>query len=86
VVSPYGLDWGDLFESRDGVGPGYVTRVEDEVDSAESVENSIREAIEELGTVGVSDDPDACRQLLDPGRLQPGRVGAFGVGAPVERV
>jgi hypothetical protein len=36
--------------------------------------------------VRVRDDPDARRQLLDPGRLQAGRVGAFGIGALVKRV
>jgi hypothetical protein len=36
--------------------------------------------------VGVRNDPDPRRQLLDPGRLQPGRVGALGVGATVECV
>jgi hypothetical protein len=60
--------------------------MQDDVHPAKSLEDPIRKAIEELRTVCVRDDPDPCRQLLDPGRLQPGRVGAFGVGAPLQRM
>jgi len=60
--------------------------MQDEIDPAESFEDAIGEAIEELRTMGVRDNPDPRRQLPDPGRLQPGRVGAFGIGARVECV
>jgi hypothetical protein len=86
VVAPHRFDWGDLFKGGDRLGAADIARMEDEIDPAKSFEDAIGEAIEELRTVGVRDDPDPRRQLLDPGRLQPGRVGAFGVGAPVERM
>jgi hypothetical protein len=84
VVAPHRFDWGDAFKSGDCLGGADVARMQDEIDTAESFEDAIGEAIEELRTVGIRDNPDPRRQLLDPGRLQPGRVGAFGIGAPVE--
>jgi hypothetical protein len=60
--------------------------VQYEVDSPQCLEKPIWQTIEEFRTVGVRDHPDARRQLLDPGRLQPGRVRAFGVGALVKRM
>jgi hypothetical protein len=60
--------------------------VQYELDPAQGLEQPIRQTVEELRTMGVRDDPDARRQLLDPGRLQPGRVRAFGVGALVKRM
>ena len=86
MVAPHRFDWGDAFKSGDCLGAADVARMQDEIDPAESFEDAIGEAIEELRTMGVRDNPDPRRQLPDPGRLQPGRVGAFGVGAPVERV
>ena len=84
VVAPHRFDWGDAFKSGDCLGAADVARMQDEIDPAESFEDAIGEAIEELRTMGVRDNPDPRRQLPDPGRLQPGRVGAFGIGAPVD--
>jgi hypothetical protein len=86
VVTPHGGYRRDSLESRNRLRAGDIARVQDEVDPAKSFEDAIRKAIEELRTVCVRDDPDARRQLLDPGRLQAGRVGAFGIGAGVECV
>ena len=86
MIAPHCLDWSDAFESRDRLRPVDITGMHDEVDAAKSLEDSLRKSVEELRAMGVRDNPDPGRQLLDPGRLQPGRVGAFGVGAPVERM
>lgn len=61
VVTANGLDWSDAFESRDRVSPRDVTHVQDEIHPAKRLEHSIRKAIEELGAMGVGDDPDARR-------------------------
>jgi hypothetical protein len=86
VVTPHGLNRGDAFESRDRLRPADITGVQDQVNAAEYLEDSFWQAVEELRTMGVRDDSDPRRQLLDPGRLQPGRVGALGVGAPLQRM
>lgn len=59
MVTAHGLDWSYALEGRDRVRPGDVARVQDEIHPAKSLEHSIRKAIEELGAVGVRDDPDA---------------------------
>ena len=61
MVAAHGLDWRDPFESRDRVRTCDVTRMKDEVHPAKGLEQSIRKAIEEFGTVGIRDDPDSRR-------------------------
>jgi len=84
VVTSHRRHRSDALESRNRLRASDIARVQDQVDAAKSFEDAIRKAIEELRTVGVRDDSDARRQLLDPGRLQAGRVRAFGIGAGVE--
>ena len=61
MVTAHGFDRSYAFKSSDRVGPGDVTHVQDEIHSAKRLEYPIRKAIEELGAVGVSDDPDTRR-------------------------
>jgi len=86
MVAQHSLDRRDSFEGGESLRPADIASMEDEIHASKHLEDSIRETIEELRAVGVRDDPDPGRQLLDPGRLQAGRVGAFGVGAPIERM
>ena len=62
VVAADGIDGGDAFELGDGLRCDDVAGVQDEVDSAQDLEETIRQAVEKLRTVGVSDHPDARRQ------------------------
>ena len=86
VVTTHCLDGSYAFELRDRVVAIDVSCMQDEIDPVQGGKESIRQTIQELGTVGVSDDPDSCRQLLDPGRLQAGRVCALGIGSGIERM
>ena len=84
VVTPHCLDGSYAFELRDRVMAIDVSCMQDEIDTVQGCKESIRQAIQKFRAVGVSDDPDTRRQLLDPGRLQTGRVCALGIGSGVE--
>lgn len=86
MVTAHGFDGSDAFKLCDCLGSADIARMQNEIDPAQGGKESIRETIDEFRTVGVSDDPDSRRQLLDPGRLHPGRVCALGIGSGVERM
>jgi hypothetical protein len=62
VVPPHRLDRRNGGQRRDGFRAVHVAGVDDEVDASQHHEEPVRQAIEELGAVGVRDYADTRRQ------------------------
>ena len=73
VIPAHRFDRGDLLELRDGLCAVDVARMEDEVDPAQDLEDSVWQSLEEFRAVGIGDHADAGRQAGVGGGAGPGR-------------